>query len=81
MYADAPFFRDNEKWTCAFIHEFLLWSWEVKVGRVKPHLVSYLVLNCRSFLFVVLGFHLVSGFLQSLLGFSVYLLHLRDESG
>ncbi len=36
VYTEAPFFRYDEKWTCAFIIEFLLGSWEIQVGRVEP---------------------------------------------
>ncbi len=55
--------------------------WETQVGRVEPHLVSYLVFNCRLFLFVVLGFHLVGGFFQSSFGFFMDFLYVRNEGG
>ncbi len=47
----------------------------------RANLVSYLVFNCRSFLFVVLGFHLVGGFFQSSFGFFMDFLYMGNEGG
>ncbi len=58
-----------------FVVEFLLGSWKIKVGRIEPYLVSYLILDSRSFLLVVLGFHLGGGFFQSLFGLFMDFLH------
>ncbi len=47
-----------------FVCELILRAREVKVGGIEPDSVSYLVLDCWMFLFVVLSFHLVSGSLE-----------------
>ncbi len=64
VYAKAPFFETILKGPHLLVCELLLWSWEIKIGRVEPNLVSYLVLNCWAFLLVILGFHLIGGFFE-----------------
>ncbi len=67
MYADASFLCGDHKWARSLVCELCLWLWKVKVGCVEPNLVFYLIINCRAFLFVVLGFYLVAAFLRDCL--------------
>ncbi len=46
------------KGACSLVCELLFGSGKMEVGHVKPDLVVYLIVYGRSFLFVVLGFHL-----------------------
>ncbi len=57
----SSFLCDNYEWACSFVCEFLLWLWEMEVGCIEPYLVSYLILDCQVFLFVILHLHLVRG--------------------
>ncbi len=69
-------FAGNFEGTRSLVCKLLLWLREVKVGHVELDLISYLVVNSRAFLLVVLVFHLVSGFFEGSFGSSMDFLHL-----
>ncbi len=66
----CSFLWDDEKWTCAFVVEFFLGSWEIEVGRVEPYLISYLILDCRSFLLSYWAFIWLAAFSRARLASS-----------
>ncbi len=73
-------FEDREG-ADALVVELLLWSREVKVGRVQPDLVTDVVVARRRFLLVVLTLHVGCSLLKRLAGFSMNVAHHRDEIG
>ncbi len=73
----CSFLSDDEKWTCAFIGEFFLWSWETQVGRVEPTpcLLPDTLLQVVSFCHIGLSFgrRLFPELVWPLHGFSAFL--------
>ncbi len=65
----------------AFVRKLLFWSREMKVGSVKPNLVTYFILDCGLPFLVILGFHLVGGLFKGSFSFGVDFLHFGHECG